>query len=239
MGASGITFDFDGKDTKADIQIKFQEMSDEAAYARGHQYSGSWNMFSGVSFPTTDVFDSRSMAKKWIWDNSDKRGDALCVRFKDVKKVLVSTPTFGGKKPEPHGYNKGSFTFQPNGNQNLDLSEKAILYIKIDHKTHVGYRQPKPTIIEPADQLTKEEAEKALDLYKKYRDLYHRYDAMSHRWPEWGFSDATTEQVWEANENYRTAQIAWYKFEKTMIEKLWKTEDEPYEAWIMGGWAAD
>ena len=87
--------------------------------------------------------------------------------------------------------------------------------------------------------MTKEEAEKALDLYKKYRDLYHRYDAMSHRWPEWGFSDATTEQVWEANENYRTAQIAWYEFEKTMIEKLWKTEDEPYEAWIMGGWAAD
>lgn len=239
MGASGIAFTFDGKDTKADIERKFKKMSDEAAYAHGHEYSGSWNMFSGVSFPTTDVFDSRSMAENWIYDNSEKRGDALCVRFKGVKKVFVSTPTFGGKKPEPHAYYKGRFTFQPNGNQNVDLSGKEILYTKIDYKNIVGYHQQEHMIIEPADQLTKEEKETALNLYKKYRDSKFIYNAMSWHWPEWGFSNVTLEQLREASEICKTAETAWYEFEKTMIEKLWKTEDEPYEAWLMGGWAAD
>lgn len=239
MGASGIAFAFDGKDTKADIEIKFKKMSDEAAYARGHEYSGSWNMFSGVSFPTTGVFDSRKVAENWIYDNSDKRGDALCVRFKGVKNIFVSTPTFGGKKPEPHGHYTGRFTFQPNGNQNVDLSGKKILYTKIDYKTIVGHHQQEHMIIEPADQLTKEEKETALNLYKKYRDSKFIYNAMSWHWPEWGFSNVTLEQLREASEIRKTAETAWYEFEKTMIEKLWKTEDEPYEAWLMGGWAAD
>jgi hypothetical protein len=239
MGASEIAFAFDGKNTKADIERKFKKMSDEAAYARGHEYSGSWNMFSGVSFPNTDVFDSRSTAENWIYDNSDKRGDALCVRFKGVKNIFVSTPTFGGKKPEPHGYYKGSFTFQPNGNQMSHLSGKAILYTKIDYETIVGYHQQEHLIIEPADQLTKEEKETALNLYKKYRDSKFICNAMSWHWPEWGFSNVTLEQLREASEIRKTAETAWCEFEKTMIEKLWKTEDEPYEAWIMGGLAAD
>jgi hypothetical protein len=221
MGASGISIVFDGKKTKKEIQEAFRCMSDEAAYSHGHEYSGSWNMLHGVSFPTEKVFESSRTADTWVMDNAEKWGNAVCVRFKDVKKVFISPPTFGGKLMTDH-------------------RRQEIINVEIDWKTSVGYRQlERIKTMQPADQLTAAEAAEAIKLYTASRDLGHRYDAMSHRWAECGYASATQEQICGAFQTYKNAKDAYGAFTKPIIERLWATKDEPYEGWFMGGWAAE
>ena len=221
MGASGISTVFDGKKTKQEIKEAFRCMSDEAAYSHGHEYSGSWNMLNGVSFPTEKVFESRNDADTWVMDNSEKWGNAVCVRFKDVKKIFISPPTFGGKLMTDH-------------------RRQEIINVEIDWKTSVGYRQLQLLkTLQPADQLTAAEAATAIKLYTASRDLAHRYNAMSHRWAECGYANATQEQICAAVEDAKNAEAAWRTFQKPIVERLWATKNEPYEGWIMGGWAAE
>jgi len=81
-----------------EAHAKFREMRDEAAWERGHSgYSGSWNTLSGLRVVNVPTFTSRDEAFRYVMDRAEKRGDALAVRFRAVKRVARKEPTFGGK----------------------------------------------------------------------------------------------------------------------------------------------
>jgi hypothetical protein len=83
MGAILITKELPGSLSERQIEERFRKMSEHAAYAHGHEYSGSWNMFSGIDIAwSVPAFDGVQEATDFIEQNSEKYEDAIAVRFK-------------------------------------------------------------------------------------------------------------------------------------------------------------
>jgi hypothetical protein len=98
MGANFKEAEFDGNLTKSELISKYNELVAEERYEYGSgAYSGTFATLSGIQV-VDKVFNSRSEASDHISENTDKRGAALAVKFKDTREVLTSSPTFGGKK---------------------------------------------------------------------------------------------------------------------------------------------
>ena len=83
MGACSLFCKFSGKKTKEEIKKEFKAMSGAAAYRSGHEYSGDWNMMTGVKFPDKK-FNSIADAREYIEDFAKKWDNALCVRCTDT-----------------------------------------------------------------------------------------------------------------------------------------------------------
>lgn len=151
MGASFIYCDFPSRKTKNQLAKCFEQMSEQAAYDHGHEYSGSWNMLQGILFPEKNTFESKNKAEDWVSKESEKWGPALCVKFKDKRSVYKSPPTFEGKSAKE-----------------LGLIRK-ILLLRFDYTGCTYGSNTIPPIIKciPADQLTAEEAASAIRLYKE------------------------------------------------------------------------
>lgn len=220
MGSTTIGTTLDGKKTKDEILKDFKRLSEESRRESGEEYSGGWNMLSGVKFPTDQVFESRDAAENYVYDKGEKYGPAYCVRFKGVKKTPISPPTFGGKPAE-----------RP--------ADRATLRIDVDWKARTGYRQQQVFAVVPADQMTAEEKAKAEALYRAAKTADHDYRAASHRWPECGYANATLEQIRAKSDKATAAAEAWEAFRKPIADRIWATKDEPYVAWFLGGWAAE
>lgn len=220
MGANFQSTTLDIKLTEKEVSEKFSQLSEGAAYSHGHEYSGSWNMLDRVTFPTTQVFESLNAADKYATDKAEKWDNAVAVRFKEVRKVFILRPTFGGEQVD------NSLAYK-------------IIYFKIDWKARNGYRQMQAGTPIASDQLTAEEKAQAVKLFDTARKLGHEYKAASHRWPECGYASVTDDEIRKKYKEYETAEKAFDAFAKPISERILATKDEPYEAWFMGGWCAE
>ena len=150
MGSCAIYRSFPSRRTKNQLREIFENLSTQAAYDHGHQYSGRWNMLSDVEFPTDETFKTFEDAENYLSKEAQKWGPALCVKFKSTRWVFKSPPTFGGKTAKEIGL------------------LKEILYVKYDYSKCTTLHNALPRIVEciPADQLTPDEAATAIRLYK-------------------------------------------------------------------------
>jgi hypothetical protein len=98
MGAHFKEAEFDGNLTKAELTVQYNALVEEERYEYGSgAYSGTFATLHGIQI-LDKVFNSRNEASDHISENTDKRGAALAVKFRDTREVLTSSPTFNGKK---------------------------------------------------------------------------------------------------------------------------------------------
>lgn len=82
MGACFISTTLDGSKSEADLRTTLRGLQDSARIECGEEYSGSWNMLSGLKV-VRQTFASDDAAREWLEDNTEKWDNAVAVRFKD------------------------------------------------------------------------------------------------------------------------------------------------------------
>ena len=85
MGACSLTTTAPATMTQAEIRTEFAQLQRHAAVTQGSEYSGGWNMMSGIKFYTAKVFDTKDEAEDYVLDNTEKWENALAVQFDDKK----------------------------------------------------------------------------------------------------------------------------------------------------------
>jgi len=88
MGASFLWQKFPDCPKEA-LKEKFRRMQENAAYEDGHEYSGNWNMCTGLSIDETRVFASIKEAVAHLNDVCEKHGVARAVRAQTAPSVIV------------------------------------------------------------------------------------------------------------------------------------------------------
>lgn len=116
MGSQFNEADFDGKLTNKELISKYNALVEEQRYEYGNgAYSGTFATLGGIQI-LEKTFASRNEASDHISENTDKRGAALAVRYKDVHEVTTSSPTFNGKKL---GYVASTFICPDNSSSSI------------------------------------------------------------------------------------------------------------------------
>lgn len=70
-----------------DIVKKFNEIVDECIYEHGHDaYNGTFSTMDGLSLKIDKVFSDRDSAEEYIYNNTEKWGNALAVTVKEDSK---------------------------------------------------------------------------------------------------------------------------------------------------------
>lgn len=100
MGACFNTSALDGKLTKSELVQSYENLVEDQRYEHGNGgYSGTFATLCGIKV-LDRTFNSENEASEYIADNSEKRGPALAVKYKDLRPVFKKKPTFGGKEQD-------------------------------------------------------------------------------------------------------------------------------------------
>lgn len=82
MGASLLLHKTNTTDFKK-AESEFEAMVEEADWSSGHEYSGDWNMMSGLTNKTNVTFKTEDEAEEYLCDKAEKWGDAIAVMIVD------------------------------------------------------------------------------------------------------------------------------------------------------------
>lgn len=147
MGAVLHCETFDGKLTADEVRQQYLSRRDEMEYEHGTDpYNGTWSTLDGFIQIHNQVLDSYKAADEFIDKNSDKRGCAHAVRFKDVRTETAKEPTFRGKKLNETLHNSVCVP------ENENYIPRAV--------TRVMLPQTWDSVVVAADQLKPAEQEK-------------------------------------------------------------------------------
>lgn len=98
MGSSFHSAEFDGKLTKSELVDQYNLLVAEERYEYGRDpYSGTFATLQFGLKVEDKIFGSELEASEYVDQNTDKHGSPLAVRYRDLREVVKSSPTFNGK----------------------------------------------------------------------------------------------------------------------------------------------
>jgi hypothetical protein len=246
MGSHFHTANFDGKLTTREVVTAYNNLVAEERYEHGSgAYSGTFATLSGIKV-LDQTFDSEQAAYDYIADNTEKRGNALAVRFKKSQTVPVKSPTFGGKKLSSSAYGPDlvnpvslqdflrRFSPSPNAKCVAADGDKVVIADQLTGKQKESFKK----LLDPCMEVNRQHAEAASNLaqtIKKLSDLKQ---------------DFTSEEfslLKKARKDTKTLLLKKEKLVKALTELDGKLGDKLYaskqedlgEEWIVGGWVAE
>ena len=233
MGATFLEETLDGKLTADQVRKQFDQMSSDAAHRSGNEYSGDWNMCSGISVRPEKVFPSYKEAVEWLDQNCQKWENAIAVRYKHSKTTVVKEPTYNGKKASEHGF-QGEF------GEDFRIAVKSFY--------------PNMTAIVMADQLTEAQKTKGRALINAYletkkahvdsvdalRSLTNLVNDLSVDFKDYARLRLARSKATLARRAYVTAMERLKDYNAERSPKLYeKKTDSDGERWAIGGIAAE
>lgn len=95
MGACFVHDSFDMVDTKK-LGDLYRSWQDQDRYENGHSgYSGGVGTLAGLRISRKATFPDANAAINWLSDNTEKRGDAVAVKYMAPVLKVTKAPTFG------------------------------------------------------------------------------------------------------------------------------------------------
>ena len=91
MGDCFNEMTLDGKLSKQEVTVIFDNRCESDGYESGHSYSGSFSQFEGLHF-TDEEFNTMDEARDYVMEHGEKWGAAVVVRHKkyDVPKSVLN-----------------------------------------------------------------------------------------------------------------------------------------------------
>jgi hypothetical protein len=236
MGATYLEESLDGKLTAEQVRKKFDEMTSDASYRSGNEYSGDWNMCHGISVRPDKVFASHKEASEWLDGNCQKWENAIAVRYKASKTESVKQPTYLGKKMGEA--NVGAV-------DSYDLPKLAIAATSWE-STH--------RVVVVADQLTEPQKAKTKELVNAYilaketsgkatnalRDLTNKLNALNMEFTDYSGLRMARSKAVLASKAYESAKQRLIAYNEERKAKLTETKTVDLgEKWLIGGIAAE
>lgn len=145
----------DGKLNESELRKWFANYVDECRYQYGNDaYNGTFSTLSGITIEHR-VFENHDAARSYLDQKAQKWGDAIAVKYKDVRQEDVKKPTFGGK-PGNGAWNEP---------QSRDICGFLTRSIAFNMGTTAYADNPVP-----ADELSASQKEKIVNTYSQYRE---------------------------------------------------------------------
>lgn len=227
---------FEGKLTASELRRQYeQRISDLTDEYGTDPYNGTLATTSGLAIQEK-LFETRAEAEEYVAKNTSKRGEALAVKFKDIRNEAVKTPTYNGKQNSlPLGV--GSTTVRSVANiwdaNNLSCSIVAADQLTDAHKAKA--------LALYTDWQTKDQA--FTKLSNAIRDICNRLQSVGAAPPTTAEFKELQKAIKQRAKAHAAAQKAAAKFTAFDIKqaaKLYKTEKvDKGVYWFVGGWAAE
>lgn len=236
MGACYISFNLPGTLSAYEIQNKFKERQDRDRGEHGSDgYNGTFSTCSWSGVLSRDVFPTVEAADTYLDEQLSKRYVGA-VKARDVRKVTLKKPTFGGVERSYQSQNEGvAYAIMPP----KDAAGKELWLV--------------PRIMVPADQLGEREKAKLLKLYDQFKataqpalvaknvfvPLTEALGKVKEEFTAWKELKAARATYGKLLVKHEKAAAELSEFDGSLKEKLWAdgTEDKG-EVWVIGGVAS-
>jgi hypothetical protein len=246
MGSHFHTANFDGKLTTREVVTAYNNLVAEERYEHGSgAYSGTFATLSGIKV-LDQIFDSQEEAESYIAENTEKRGNALAVRFKKFKTVPVKSPTFGGKNLSSSAYGPGlvnpvglndflrQFSPFPNAKCIARDGDKIVIADQLTEKQKESFKK----LLDPCMEVNRLHSEAAGTLaqtIKKLSDLKQDFTPEEFSLLKKARKDTKTLLLKKEKLIQKLTEL-----DGKLGEKLYASKQEDLgEEWIVGGWVAE
>lgn len=236
MGAHFTCEIFDGKLTTSELRRQYEQRLEELTYEHGHDaYNGTLTTTSGLCVEEK-VFDSRPAAEEYVADKTNKWGEALAVKFREVVTEISKKPTYNGK----------------------DLSHNIVVHVG-EHRlwTVASFYENGCRYGAAADELTTAQKVTAVALYSDYENKTKALDVLQrairtvlgHMEPVSSAPPAAAvmrelhksiKQRLKAHAAVQKAAAKLVAFDARHTPKIYATKQVDHGVqWLVGGWAAE
>lgn len=148
----------DGKLSEPELRKWFANYVDECLDQYGHDaYNGTFSTLRGITVEHR-VFENHDAARSYLDQKAEKWGDAVAVKYKDVRQEHVKEPTF----------NKQTHTAGWAGPYHRSISFAGCFTLRsVAFNRPTGGYENSPV---PADELSAAQKEKIVATYQQFRE---------------------------------------------------------------------
>jgi hypothetical protein len=227
---------FDGKLTSSELRKRYDARIKDLLYEHGADaYNGTLTTTSGLRVEEK-TFDSVEAAEEYVQANTNKWGEALAVKFKDIRTEVAKEPTYNGKKNSfPIGVNTRML--------------RSVASIWDDAK--------RQNVLLAADQLVVSQKAKAIALYSDWHTKNRAFDALRNsiakicqrlqdssaplpQSAEFKELQKAIKQRARAHAAEKKAAEKLIAFDLKQAAKIYATKSVDHGVqWLVGGWAAE
>lgn len=245
MGSQFHTAEFDGKLNRSELIKQYNLLVEEERYEHGSgAYSGTFATLHGIEV-IEKTFDSEREASDHVEKNTNKWGSALAVKYRDVREVIKTSPTFGGK----------NFSHSHISTASLDPNDLFHSFGMNSAKCIALEFEQGGSRLVLADQLTEEQKNKIKAILepcaeenRKFRKLNDQLKSLLHKAGDIS-ADFTTEDMKSLKTVRKELLKTKAKRDKLLAKlvvlderlgaKLYKKETEDRGTkWFVGGWCS-